>query len=174
MKWLTFTVRFICLAPVCLVTWWYVLPAYAEVLGFFSVVILRFVLFAEIDSFGVVPLGILHTSTLLQFHTGAQEFPFPIGQLTTNMAPFVALMFSTPKIKLRKRILAISIGCITLFFSHLLYVVFAFQFSQQVNTHPYVSHIIAPVFLTLPFLLWIVLLQTDLMKEKTTSDRGIL
>ncbi|HOJ34018.1 MAG TPA: hypothetical protein PKY35_14785 [Candidatus Hydrogenedentes bacterium] len=167
MKWLAFTVRFLCLAPVCLVLWWYVLPAYAKILGFFSVVILRFVFLAGIESFRIVPLGLFYTGTLLQFHTDTQEFPFPIGQLTTNMAPFVALMFSTPKIKLRKRILATSIGCMSLFFSHLFYVVFAFQFSRQVNTPPYVSHIIAPVFLTLPFLLWIVLLQKDLIGEKT-------
>lgn len=170
MKWLAFTVRFLCLAPVCLVLWWYVLPAYAKILGFFSVVILRFMFFADIDSFRVVPLGILHTSTLLQFNTGAHELPFPIGQLATNLAPFIALMLSTPKIKLRKRILAICIGSLTLVFSHLLYIVLAFQFSQLVRTQPYVSHVIAPVFLTLPFLLWIVLFQTDLISAKTSSD----
>lgn len=167
MKWFVFTLRFACIAPICLAAWWYVLPAYAKTLGFFSVLILRLVFFTKVESFQVITSGILHTSTVLQLFEGERVFPFPIAQLATNMAPFVALTLATNEVLLWKRVSVLCPGCLMLAASHLLYILLAFLFGQTIQNHPYIPHIVAYVFLTLPFLLWIVFLHLDKIPKKS-------
>ncbi len=151
-----FLVRFFVFAPVTLVIWWYSIPIYASTLGFLCVVMLRYLFWLPATGFQVNASGILNTGTLLELVVNDHRYPLPIAQLTTNIAPFVALMLASFKKTEKAWIRHLGWGIAVLVVSHLIYIVLAFQFRHTISLYPDIPTIVAEIFLTLPFLLWVL------------------
>lgn len=152
--------KFAILAPICLVVWLYVLPVYAGVLAHFTAAVLKWIFRKPITGIAVVnlkPDAVLNTGIAIKFTLGYLERTMPsLGSLTTNVAPFVALVLATPGLALlrRLRILALGVGIIVL--GHAAMIVIAFMSREAA-----LPKAIGFIAITLPFLLWIVLAYWD-------------
>ncbi|HEO71048.1 MAG TPA: hypothetical protein ENN80_07275, partial [Candidatus Hydrogenedentes bacterium] len=157
---ISFAVRFVVFAPLCLVLWWLVLPVYARILGAVSSAILEYIANVPIESYDVSNTGltnekgILNTGTRLTFllDDGTPRTMPGLGSLVTNVAPFVALVLATSTLTLLRRAKIIAIGLPVLFAAHVGFVLIAFLAGASEF-----STALAQLFITLPFLLWIVL-----------------
>lgn len=105
--------------------------------------------------------GILNTATTLELTTAAGSYPLAMGQLATNTAPYVALVLATSGLSWFRRIKALAGGVSALVVSHIVYIVLAFQFAPAIRNAPDLPTVIAQLFLTLPFFLWIVLVYRN-------------
>ncbi|HPG67433.1 MAG TPA: hypothetical protein PLO37_11340 [Candidatus Hydrogenedentes bacterium] len=159
----SFAGRFIVFAPLCLVLWWLLLPYYAWCLGLVSSVILKYFLTVPVESFEVANTGlanregILNTGTQLGFVIDGAPIVMPgLGGIATNVAPFVALVLATATISVRRRGKVILLGAPILICTHVLFIVMAAKTPETK-----VLHAIGQVFITLPFLLWLVLAYWD-------------
>lgn len=158
-----FAAKFVVFVPVCLVLWWLFLPVYAWCLGLVTELILRYITQAPVESFGVGntgltnPDGLLNTGTQLSFTIGGRTRMLPeLGSVVTNVAPFVALVLATPGLRLLRRSVIIAIGVAVLVVTHISFILMAFYAGQSE-----ISMAIAQAFITLPFLLWIVMAYWD-------------
>lgn len=88
---------------------------------------------------------------------GTGELRFPIALLVTNMAPYLALVLATPGLRLLRRLFILILGAAILFAGHILFVVLALYYREAIAAAPHIPHAIAQFYLTLPFLLWIIL-----------------
>jgi len=81
-----------------------------------------------------------------------------LGHLVANVAPFVALVLATPRMRLRRMLGVISIGVALIFISHLATLVIRpmAQGPVQMARTP-LTTAVGFFSITLPFLLWIVL-----------------
>ena len=154
-KALAFIARFALLAPVCLVLWWLALPVYARVLGTVAGLVLRIAPGLPIDGVAVKPDGILNTRTVLTL-TGINQ-GIAIGELTSNIAPFIALVLATGGLPMRRRLFGLLAGTAVLAACHLLFLTIAFAFAEPLARAPQLPTALGQLFITLPFLLWVVL-----------------
>ena len=151
--------RFMLFAPPCLGVWWLVLPAYAYFLGFVASVLLKYVINVPVASFRVFNTGILsdhgflNTGTQIAFVVKGTPHEYDkLAYLTTNVAPFVALVLSTPGLGLRRRGKVIALGVAILVATHVAFIIIAYTMGRSE-----VSTAVGETFITLPLLLWIVL-----------------
>ena len=159
----SFAARFVVFGPLYLVLWWLVLPAYARLLGLVTSAVLKYIANIPVESFGVSntgltnPSGILNTGTTLTFVVEGAPRTMPgLGSLVTNVAPFVALVLATSVLDIVRRAKIIGMGVPVLFVAHIAFIVVAFMAGASEF-----STAIAQLFITLPFLLWIVLAYWD-------------
>lgn len=158
-----FAAKFAAIVPACLVAWWLFLPVYARFLGLVATLILKYINQVPIESFVVSNAGIankaglLNTGTALSFVVGGRQQTLPeLGSVVTNVAPFLALVLATPRLGWKRRGLIIGIGVLILVVTHISFVLMAYLAGQSE-----VSMAIGQAFITLPFLLWIVLAYWD-------------
>ncbi|MCP4643041.1 MAG: hypothetical protein GY851_21525 [bacterium] len=156
---LWFAARFAIAAPLCLVVWWLALPWYAAVLGDVTGWVLRTVAGAPVTDVSVVVAGILNTESQLRFVGEGFERSIPIGQVVSNVAPFLALMLATLGVTVRRRILLMVEGTVILLLCHAVYLNVAFLAARAIARWPQVPMAVGQLFITLPFLLWLVLTQ---------------
>jgi hypothetical protein len=153
---LLFILALLALVPVCLALWGLVLPAYARAVGSVTGFMLG-TLGHPIQGVQITPQGILNTQTRLAFLLEGREPTLDIGALLFNVPPFIALMAATPGLALRCRIRRLTLGLAILAVGHVLYVALVFINAPRIAAAPQVPTALGEAFLTLPFLLWIVL-----------------
>ncbi len=168
---LLFFLKFCFFAPVCLVLWWLCLPYYGWVVGQISGSILLHVTGIPLTSMDIVPDGVLNTETWLVFRVDGEK-RLPIGLLVTNVAPFLALVLSTGGLAWRRRLKVLGIGVAILAGGHVLYIVLAFVFSQRIALSREIPTALGQLFLTIPFLLWIVLAYWDRLSAYFVEPRS--
>ena len=152
-----FCLRFLFIMPVCLVTWWLVLPWYAWCLGHIAEALLSAFSSMPVQEVRVVRAGILNTGTSLTFVLDHAKPSIQVAGVVSNLAPYVALVLATRSLPLRRRLAALAIGSGILWLGHQAYVTLALVFSSQIQAHPAAPRALGELFITLPFLLWIVL-----------------
>ena len=155
--------KFAVLAPICLVVWLLVLPVYAHVLGYAAAVIFRYALGYNITGVRVDTGGFLNTDTALTFiRLDGESMMRNLGHLACNVAPFVALVLATPRLRLRRMLYLIGVGVIIIFISHLTTLVIRPLTQGPVQmARPPLTTAVGFFSITLPFLLWIVLAYWD-------------
>ena len=152
------TGKFIVLAPICMVVWLLVLPVYAHILAYAGGSIFRYGYGLNVMAIRVDAGGFLNTDTSITYTIMTTEKTLPqLGKLVGNVAPFVALVLATPRLKLRRRLRIIGIGTLLIFISHLATVVIRLIGRGPVMGQTPLTTTIGFVSITLPFLLWIVL-----------------
>ncbi len=151
---LFFCLKFMVFAPVCLVLWGYLIPTYAWLVGQASGTIAMTLLNVPVEGMRVEPMGLINRETLLVFDVVGVRDPLKleIVLLVANMAPYVALVLSTGGMKILRRLAVLAIGVSILALTHIIFLsaLFAMGKSQVLET-------LGQLFVTLPFLLWIML-----------------
>jgi len=151
---LLFLLKFAVVAPVCLLVGWEAAPYYAWVIGQGAGMLLVVVFGVSIEAMRVTEEGILNSKSLLVFVVDGQERSLPIVPLVTNLPAYVALVLATVGLVWRRRLVALGIGCGVLAVTHVAYVVLVFVYSDVLQKAPQIPEML----ITLPFLLWIVLI----------------
>ena len=170
--------KFIVLAPICLVVWLLFLPVYAHILAYAAGSVFCYGLGYNIMGIQVKVAGLLNTDTSLTYTILTTEVTMPeLGHLVGNVAPFVALVLATPRLKLRRRLRIIGIGTGLIFVSHLATVVIRLAGRGPIMGRTPLTTTVGFVSITLPFLLWIVLaywgqLMAFLGDEPATAPAG--
>ena len=158
--------RFIVLAPICLVLWLLVLPAYTWCVGHAAAMFLRYVVQTPIDGVVVTPAGLLNTDTELAYVIGPHRRTMKdVGHLVANIAPFIALVLATPALGVWRRLRILGIGIAIIFLFHAATIILRFVAGR--TTLPTAIGFIA---ITLPFLLWIVLAYWDKLTAYLGND----
>lgn len=153
------TVKFLVLAPVCMVLWLLCLPTYVRGLGYAAGSILRYCLGYGITGISVAGGGLLNTATSLTYEFGANSMTLPaVGHLVANMAPFVALVLATPGLGIKRIIKITAIGAAAIAASQALTIIvlLAVRSPVELGRGP-IPKAIGFMSIMLPFLLWIVL-----------------
>lgn len=167
-----FFVKFLGLAPICLVLWWSLLPYYAHGLAITCTAILEHASLEPIHGVNVVAQGKVNTETILAFTLDGRERSIAVGLLATNVAPYVALVLATAGIRLARRLCILALGTGILILGHGVYLLVAFLFAEAISESPDIPTAIAQLFLTLPFLLWIVLAYWDRVVAVFATNEG--
>ena len=137
--------------------WFSLLPYYAEALMQVSGGILVSVFGFPIDSGHIIAKGLLNTESQLVFISQGRETKQSIGVLVTNVAPYLALVLATGGLSWLRRIWVLLLGSAILISGHILFLVLALRFGRFAAANPEIPTAVAQFYLTLPFLLWIVL-----------------
>lgn len=151
-----FALRLICVTPFVLVLWWLSMPAYAWVVAHVAALVLRFGGY-PIEDVVITAHGLLNSDTTLDFVTRNKTRTMPVSWVVTNVAVFVALVLVTQRLTWKVRLRAVALGFAVLAVTHVTHIVVFFAFSKAIARNPQIPTAIAQVFITLPFLLWIVL-----------------
>lgn len=169
MKVLTFFLRFAVFAPICLIVWWLLMPYYGWLIAHIAAQFMG--LFGErITTVRIETAGILNTETLLTLETATSKNSDMIGSVVTNMAPFVALVLATAGLAIKPRLRVLAIGAAVLTASHIGYLVWAIALAPNVSRSAELTIIIAQIFITMPFILWIVLAYWRTILEFMTPE----
>lgn len=164
--------RFLLLAPLCLVLWLLILPYYVEILANVTALLLSWTGYGTVEA-GVKAAGFLNTETSLSFTFPNRSLTMPgVGHLLANMAPFLALVLATPRMKATRRMLVIGAGTIAIFLSHLATLIMRLPGPGDFQTGrtPFTTAV-GFFSITLPFLLWIVMAYWGQLKAFLGEDR---
>lgn len=158
-----FALRFLALVAPFTAAWWLLVPLYGRLLVQIAGGILKFGLGTPIEYGFIQSEGILNTNSLLVFGMNGVEKSLPIALLVTNVAPYLALVFATLDLSWKRRGLIIGYGVGILLAGHAAFLVYAMRFNivaeeagMAANRLAELPAAIVQLFLTLPFLLWIV------------------
>jgi len=169
MKTLGFLLRFSVIVPVCLIVWWWMMPHYGWVIGHAAAQIMG--LFGErITAVVIEADGILNTGTLLTLESNSGKQSDMIGSVVTNMAPFVALVLATAGLAVKRRLQVLGTGAAILTASHIIYLVWAVAIAPSVRDATELPIVVAQIFITMPFLLWIVLAHWQTILDRMAPD----
>lgn len=152
-----FAIRFLLASLVLLPAWWLAAPMYGELLVQGCGVILRDFLAVPLTAGHVDVAGIMNTESQLVFYRNTTPTSMRFVQLVTNVPPFLALLVATPGLSFQRKCLATVIGTAVLCLGHALFIILALRFSTALARSPEIPTALTQFFLTLPFLLWIVL-----------------
>lgn len=141
------------------VLWWLVLPYYAWVLVQVTGGILRLGLGEAIEYGRVEVAGILNTSSMLILGVEGVPRKMAVALLVTNVPPFVALVLATDGLGWRRRLKILAIGNGILAVGHVAFIVYSLHFLGVTTARevPAIPMAVLQFYLTLPFLLWLVL-----------------
>lgn len=150
--------KFLVLAPVLLVGWLELLPFYARALGNVCAFVMKHLMDKDVQGVAVNAAGFLNTRTALEFtYMGHRLAMQDLGNLTTNVAPFIALVLATSGLRLWRRLGILAAGIAILFLSHGATIVLRLISGGRT---PFATAL-GFLTITLPFLLWIVLAYWD-------------
>ncbi|MCH7959371.1 MAG: hypothetical protein IID08_04545 [Candidatus Hydrogenedentes bacterium] len=115
---------------------------------------------APIEAMRVVtdPEGVLNVRTGLIYYMNSTQREIAIVYLVSNLPSFLILVLATPRLQLRRRIRALSIGLSVLAVGHVAFIVMAFTMTDSGNGAP---QAVGTFLLTLPFLLWLALVYWE-------------
>ncbi len=164
--------RFLVLAAILTPLWWLLIPAYGYALVQVGGILLRTFFGVAIEAGRLDAHGVLNTDSLLVFVVAGREKLLPIALLVTNMAPYLALVMATPSLSLARRLRILAIGASILAAGHLLFIVLVFRFQEVLQAASEAPTAIIQFYLTLPFLLWIVLAYWDRIGAYLNEDEG--
>ncbi len=164
---LVFIGKFAVIAPLTLVLWWTIVPQYAWILGQAAGFILTHLVAMPIEALRVVTeeSAVLNTDTSIEFTYRSQQFPFHIASIVNNLPPFLMLVLASPGIGWRRILKAMAIGLPVLMAGQVLFIVYAFRFAIQISENPEVPTAFGLFLMTLPFMLWIVLVYWEKISE---------
>jgi hypothetical protein len=158
--------RFLVFAPICLVLWLMMLPAYTWLVCYATFPILKYVFQFPIEGVAVTKAGFLNMETSLTYPMGQyMRVMTDMGHLLTNIAPYVALILATPKLNWLRRFRILGAGVGVIFVFHVVTILLRFMAGK--TSLPTAFGFIA---ITLPFLLWIVLAYWDKLIAYLGSD----
>jgi len=149
--------KFTLLAPIITALWWTCIPVYGALLGKICGFIAWAFLSVPIESSALVANGWFNVDSTLNFKVNGHEPAMPIALLVTNVAPYIALVLATSGLTLRRRLRILAIGIGILVAGHIAFICVLLGFQEQLIKVQEVPTAIAQFYLTLPFLLWIVL-----------------
>ncbi len=161
---LLFCVKFLVIAPVCLALWWGpLIRGYVWALGQISGGLLRGVFGLPIEYMRVVtdPEGILNSETVLAFYEDSAEHLIKIAFMIDSLPPFVILTLATAGLGFRRRLGVILVGTGVMFAGHVAFVSLAYRFRAAIAQSPEIPSALGEFWLTVPFVLWIVLAYWD-------------
>lgn len=151
-------IKFIVLVvPLVWVWWMLLLPHYAEVLKQLAGGMLINVFSFPLDSGHVEVGGLFNTETKLAFISQGMVTHHPIAVLVANLPPYWALVLATAGLNWIRRVWILILGSTILVAGHVLFIVIAIEFMDTLAKYPEVPTAIAQFYITIPFLLWIVL-----------------
>jgi hypothetical protein len=151
-------IKFVILVVPLVWVWWeHLLPYYAEALKQLAGGLLVNVFSFPLDSAHVEVKGFLNTETQLAFVSQGIEMRSPIALLVTNVPPYLALVFATSGISLFRRAWVLVLGTAILVAGHILFISVAVEFKDTLAKYPEIPTAVSQFYLTIPFLLWIVL-----------------
>ena len=159
-----FVLKFFLLAPVILYLWWaYLLPPYSWILGQTSGLLINLFSDHSIEAMRVEAddRGILNTLSLLVFIEDGQSRPFPVSFLVDSFPPFVILVLATAGLSLLRRSLILLGGSLILFVGNAIYIAVVYIHAQSISRAPEIGNAVGQFWLTLPFVLWILLAYWD-------------
>jgi hypothetical protein len=171
---LVFIGKFTVIAPLTLALWWTIIPQYAWFLGQLAGFTLTHLVGMPIDALKVVTeeSAVLNTDTSIEFMYRDQRFPFHIASIVNNLPPFLVLVLASPGIGWRRMTRAIAIGLPVLIAGQVFFVVYAFRFAIQISENPQVPTAFGLFLMTLPFMLWIVLVYWEKVSEYLNALDG--
>ncbi|MFP4501759.1 MAG: hypothetical protein ACLFTT_12215 [Candidatus Hydrogenedentota bacterium] len=174
---LQFCRNFLELVVIIGVLWWLAIPYYGDWLARLSGGILSGVFGMPLAWATVEPAGVLNTLSYLQFGWSEEAgvmagttSDLPVALLVTNMAPYLALVLATPGLSLLRRLIVLAVGAFILFAGHVAFIVLAFYFREQIAKAPDLPSAVAQFYLTLPFVLWIILAYWGKIARYLTED----
>ena len=175
-----FALRLAFVTPIVLALWWLSMPAYAWVIGEIAALFLTFVGGYPIQHVVVHAAGLLNTDTTLGFDLGGRVPVTPVSWVITNVAVYAALVIATRGLGWRRRLGALAGGVAILAVSHVSQIIVFFAFAKAIARNPQIPTAIAQIFITLPFLLWVVLAywttparpERDILREDGNGHRG--
>lgn len=177
---LLFVLKFLLLAPVILFLWWaYLLPPYSWLLGQASGLLINLFSDHAIQAMTVEAddRGILNTLSLLVFVEEGQRKPFPVSFLVDSFPPFVILVLATSGLSLVRRFLILIAGSLILFVGNAVYIAVVYIYAQSISRAPEISNAVGQFWLTLPFVLWILLAYWDRMgayfQDEPANDESL-
>lgn len=173
---LLFVLKFLLLAPVILFLWWaYLLPPYSWLLGQTSGLLINLFSVHSIEAMSVEAddRGILNTLSLLVFVEDGQRKPFPVSFLVDSFPPFVILVLATAGLTLLRRLLILVAGSLILFAGNAVYITVVYIYAQSISRAPEISNAVGQFWLTLPFVLWILLAYWDRMGAYFQEDTAL-
>jgi len=159
--------KFIVIAPLTLVLWWTLIPQYAWLLGQITGFVLTHLMGMPIGAMKVITdeAAVLNTDTSIEFMYNDRLFPFHIASIVNNLPPFLILVLASPGIGWRHQLRAIAIGIPILSAGQIIFIVYAFRYASQINQSPELPTAIGLFLMTLPFMLWIVLVYWNKVTE---------
>ncbi len=152
-----FAIRFLLASLLLVPLWWIAVPAYGWLLVQGCGTLLRSLFGMNITAGNIEVAGIMNTESLLTLYVGERPTSMKFVQLITNVPPFIALVLATPGLTLRRRAIALILGCAILCGGHALFIIIALRFVAAFQHGTEIPTAVAQFFLTLPFLLWIML-----------------
>lgn len=152
-----FGLKFALFLAVLAPLWWLLLPHYGWLLVQGCGSVLKFGLGMPILAGRIDAQGLLNTGSLLVFNLEGRDTTLKLGQLVTNLPPFVALVLATPGLIWRRRLRVLAAGTGILIGSHVLFIVVMLRFGAQLQAAAEIPTAVSQFLLTLPFLLWIAL-----------------
>jgi hypothetical protein len=162
-----FLFRFILIAPFVLSIWWYFSPKYAWVLGQMTGSCISILTETTIDSLIIEtePGSILNTDTTMVLGSGENKYPIHISRFMNNISPFIALVLASPSVAFRRRLKILASGTAILILGQIVFLVSAFVFARRIQDAPQIPTAFGLFLMTLPFMLWIVLLYWEKLGE---------
>lgn len=165
-----FALRFLAFLVVLAPLWWLLIPSYGWLLVQVWGSVLKFGLGVPILAGRIEAQGILNTGSLLVFNLDARDTSMKVGLLVTNLPPFIALVLATPRLPWRRRLVVLGAGSAILLLFHGLFIVIMLRFGAQLKNASEIPTALSQFFLTLPFLLWIVLAYGPFGARKAPGD----
>lgn len=148
-----FCAAMVVLAPL----WWLCLPGYGWLLVQGCGALLKNFAGMPVTAAHVQVQGILNTESQLVFYIGDRERLMKFALLVTNLPPFIALVMATSTLSFRRKITITLAGTALLVAVHAIYIMIALRFGALLAANGEISTAMSQFFLTLPFLLWIVM-----------------
>lgn len=161
---LLFALKFLVCVGLLVVLWWLFLPYYGFFLAQSTGATLRWGFQIPIEYARIELGGLLNTESHLVFGLSGAEAGHPrqmsIALLVTNVPPYWALVLATAGLAWRRRLRVLLVGTAILVAGHYAFIVVAFRFGAILQASELLTAV-AQFYLTLPFLLWIVLAYRD-------------
>jgi len=163
-----FACKFIAIVAVLMPLWWLFLPYFAEFLLQVSGILLKIVFNEPVEAGRIDSAGFLNTETLLTFVIDGRDLSMPIAVLVANVPPFIALVLATAGLGWKRCLKTIVVGCAILIAGHIAFLVLALEYREAKNQE--IPTAIVQFFMTLPFLLWLVLAYWDRLMAYLAED----
>ena len=153
--------KFILIAPIVWVIWWSILPGYAWFIGQVSGSALIYVGGQSIEAMRIVrgEDALLNADTSIVYIVNGAEYPFHVALLVANLPPLLILVAATPGMRLRRALRTMLIGAPIIILGQIGFIFAAFLLRNEIAASPEIPKALGYVLLTLPFALWILLVQ---------------
>ncbi len=172
-----FCAKFLLFASVCLPLWWGpLIRGYVWGLGQICGGLLRAIFGLPIEYMRVVTDadGILNSKTVLAFGENSAEHIIQIAFMVDSLPPFVILTLATAGLGMWRRLRVILVGVGIMFAGHVAFVTLVYRFRAAIAESPEIPSALGEFWLTVPFVLWIVLAYWEKVSGLFSTDAGKL